>query len=146
PDFPTRGGRRRRLQARPGAAGPRPDRRRRRGPRRPRELAGLDRRPFLHRDPLTTPHPGPGKAPQPFGGATMPTARTGLLCPPCPACLSPDATVRLDLNDLQACECSDCGEALSPREAADRLADQVRRWEAVARWVEAAGQVMEASD
>src|SRR5262249_26775250 len=126
--------------------GPRADRRRRRRPG-PRELAGLDRRPRLHRDPLTTPDRGPGKAPQPFGDATMATARAvkgfRVLCA---ACFNPDDTVRLNLNDLQACECSDCGETSSPREAAARLADHIRRWEAVARWVEAAGQVPGGSD
>src|SRR5262249_38123360 len=67
---------------------------------------------------------GPGKAPSPSEARRWrPPGRSKGFRVLCPACFNPDDTVRLSLNDLQACECSDCGETFSPREAADQLAD-----------------------
>lgn len=58
----------------------------------------------------------------------------------CPCCGDPEATVKIDLNDLAACECSGCGEEFSPAEAVARLSKELERWEKVARWAEMAGE------
>jgi len=60
----------------------------------------------------------------------------------CPMCGDADATVRIDLNNLSQIECNSCGETFSAREAARNAAENARRWEAVARWVEMAGEAM----
>lgn len=56
----------------------------------------------------------------------------------CPECGDSDATVRMDLNNLTACQCSSCDAEFSPREAMAKLIEQLTRWEAVVRWVEMA--------
>lgn len=61
----------------------------------------------------------------------------------CPHCHDQDATVTLDLNDLAECRCSGCDETFSPRQARDLAAAELARWEAVCRWVELAGDMME---
>lgn len=60
----------------------------------------------------------------------------------CPECGDQEATVRLDLNDLKACSCSSCDAEFSPAEAVAKVAEQLARWQAVARWVEMAGDLM----
>jgi transposase-like protein len=64
----------------------------------------------------------------------------------CPKCGDPEATIRLDLNNLQEVECSSCSETFSAREAARLAAEQARRWEAVARWIEMAGEAVAGDD
>jgi hypothetical protein len=57
----------------------------------------------------------------------------------CPFCCDEEATVRIDLNDLKACVCTSCDAEFCPAEAIAKVADQLKRWEAVARWADAAG-------
>jgi hypothetical protein len=60
----------------------------------------------------------------------------------CPYCGDREAAVKIDLNDLGACVCSSCDEEFSARDAAREAAEQLKRWEAVVRWVEMAGQAL----
>lgn len=60
----------------------------------------------------------------------------------CPMCSDPDATVRIDLNDLRSIECGSCGESFSAADAAAKAAEQLERWRSVQRWVEMAGAAM----
>lgn len=60
----------------------------------------------------------------------------------CPECGDQEATVRLDLNDLKACTCSSCDAEFSPAEAVSKAAEQLRRWTAVAKWIEMAGECL----
>lgn len=60
----------------------------------------------------------------------------------CPFCGNADETVRIDLNNLTECECSGCNETFSPKAAVEKAAEHLRQWQAVARWVEAAGEMM----
>lgn len=57
----------------------------------------------------------------------------------CPFCNDTEAALTIDLNDPRAVSCSACDETFSPRQAAARLAEQVKRWESVARWLDQAG-------
>ena len=63
----------------------------------------------------------------------------------CPKCGDPEATIRMDLNNLSEVECSSCSETFSAREAARLMTAAARRWEAVARWVEMAGEAVAAA-
>lgn len=60
----------------------------------------------------------------------------------CPACGQDDGAVMVDLNDLGECACDSCGERFTAREAVEKAAEQLRRWEAVARWIEMAPRAM----
>jgi transcription elongation factor Elf1 len=60
----------------------------------------------------------------------------------CPFCGDQEATVRIDLNNVNVIVCTSCDEEFSPSAAVAKVADQLRRWEAVARWVEMAGEAM----
>ncbi len=64
----------------------------------------------------------------------------------CPKCGDPEATIRLNLNDLSQIECNSCDESFSARQAAKEAAENARRWEAVARWIEMAGEAVAADD
>jgi hypothetical protein len=68
----------------------------------------------------------------------------------CPYCGDAEGTVRIDLNDLRVCTCSACEEEFTPRTAVKKMTERLRSWEAVARWVEMAGEATadpaEASD
>lgn len=65
--------------------------------------------------------------------ATTKTSKT--LKVSCPFCLDSEATVKLDLNDLNACTCTACDEEFSPADAAAEFQEMAARWEEVARWV-----------
>jgi hypothetical protein len=67
------------------------------------------------------------------------TSRTLKVC--CPFCLNSDATVKLDLNDLNACTCTGCDEEFSPADAAAKFQEMAERWQAVAEWVKSAPTV-----
>jgi hypothetical protein len=56
----------------------------------------------------------------------------------CPECTNPDGTVRLNLNDLSECSCSECDWEGSPAEAVEMMAERLEAWRAVVRWVELA--------
>ena len=58
----------------------------------------------------------------------------------CPYCLDAEATLYVDLNDVEAITCS-CGETFSPREARDKAAEVLAKWTAVCRWIEMAKDV-----
>lgn len=60
----------------------------------------------------------------------------------CPFCGDEEATVRIDLNRINHCECSSCGEEFKPADAVARLTDQLSRWEAVARWMDRAAECL----
>lgn len=60
----------------------------------------------------------------------------------CPMCGDVEATVRLDLNALYVCVCSSCDEEFSPQTARDKAAEAFRRWEAVCRWIDLAGECL----
>jgi Zn ribbon nucleic-acid-binding protein len=64
----------------------------------------------------------------------------------CPKCGDPEATIRLDLNNLQEVECSSCSETFSARQAVKDAAENARRWEAVARWIDMSGEALAADD
>lgn len=58
----------------------------------------------------------------------------------CPECGDAEATVRIDLNDLKAVVCSSCDAEFSPAAAVAKAAEQLARWQAVARWIDLAGE------
>ena len=59
----------------------------------------------------------------------------------CPECQSA-GTITLDLNSLADCQCNDCGETFSPREAAEKLVAEAQKWAAIATWIETAGDFL----
>jgi hypothetical protein len=71
----------------------------------------------------------------------MPTKTTRTLSVLCPFCLNSEATVRLDLNDLAECVCSECDETFSPAAAVAKFDHLAERWRAVAAWVDTAPTV-----
>jgi|HubBroStandDraft_3_1064219.scaffolds.fasta_scaffold106299_2 hypothetical protein len=60
----------------------------------------------------------------------------------CPFCGDQEATVRIDLNDLKACTCTSCDEEFSPAAALAKVTEQAKRWAAVVKWVEMAGECL----
>ena len=50
---------------------------------------------------------------------------------PCPKCGQAEATVRLDLSDLETCHCVDCDETFS----LDLVRDFIAKWQRVLGWV-----------
>lgn len=64
----------------------------------------------------------------------------------CPYCGDADATVKIDLGNLQAVTCGACDEEFSPRDAVDKATEQLRQWTAVLRWTEMAGAALAASE
>lgn len=56
----------------------------------------------------------------------------------CPFCMDADATITLDLGNLDVCQCSACDTEFSPTEAAAMFTGMASRWEAVAEWVKQA--------
>ncbi len=60
----------------------------------------------------------------------------------CPLCGDADA-IRIDLNSLQTITCGGCDEEFTPRQAVEKAAEQLRQWQAVARWVEMAGEAFD---
>lgn len=66
--------------------------------------------------------------------ATKTAKRTKLTCPFCGS----DDEIKLDLNDpRQTLTCEACGEEGTPREYAEKAADNAKRWEATVAWIEA---------
>lgn len=60
----------------------------------------------------------------------------------CPMCGDDEATIHIDLNELALCSCDSCGEKFTPAVAVARFTNQLRRWQAVARWIEMAGEAL----
>lgn len=70
---------------------------------------------------------------------TKTMAGFGLRCPDCGA----DGAITIDLNDLgEEVICRECDNSFSVQEAAERTAEQARRWAAVARWIDMAPSAM----
>ena len=77
--------------------------------------------------------------------ATKTTRGFNVSCPLCGA--GPDeAKISLALNNLKACECNSCGEEFSPALAVKKAAEQLRQWQAVAKWVALAGECLADQD
>jgi hypothetical protein len=72
------------------------------------------------------------------GEAPVPAATARSLALVCPHCLNPEGTVKLDLNDLPTCECSECSETFTPAEAAARFAELAEAWRKAAAWIDQA--------
>lgn len=53
----------------------------------------------------------------------------------CPFCADADATLSLDLNDLNAITCSACDEVFSAQAAYERAAELAARWASVVEWI-----------
>jgi hypothetical protein len=70
----------------------------------------------------------------------MPTAMKTIrsLAVICPFCDEKDATVRMDLNRLGECFCSNCDTEFTVDEAIARLTKQLTEWQRVAAWIDAA--------
>jgi len=52
----------------------------------------------------------------------------------CPHCHDPDATITIDLNDIDDCHCSSCDESFSAEEARDMAQAEAARWQTVLEW------------
>jgi transcription elongation factor Elf1 len=62
----------------------------------------------------------------------------------CPLCGASES-INLDLNDLNVITCSECNDSFSPEIAKKKVAEQLRRWEAVCSWIALAGEVMDST-
>jgi hypothetical protein len=60
----------------------------------------------------------------------------------CPYCHDADATLLIDLNNLEEIICSQCEATVSPRVARDLAATELARWERVVCWVETAATIL----
>src|SRR3954469_4069688 len=60
----------------------------------------------------------------------------------CPMCGDVEATIALDLNDVRSLTCSSCSSEFTPAAAVAKAAEQLARWQAVARGVELAGECL----
>ena len=60
----------------------------------------------------------------------------------CPFCGNAEEPIRINLLDLTSITCSACDEEFTPKQARDRAAEQLARWEAICRWVELAGECL----
>jgi hypothetical protein len=60
----------------------------------------------------------------------------------CPECGAKEA-VRIDLNDLAgALSCSECDTEMTVDAAVKAAADNLQRWQAVAKWIRLAGECL----
>jgi predicted nucleic acid-binding Zn ribbon protein len=59
----------------------------------------------------------------------------------CPECGSAEG-LSIDLNDLTSVSCGECSETFSPAEARVKVAEQLRRWEALIAWIGLAGECL----
>jgi len=64
----------------------------------------------------------------------------------CPHCHDEDATISLDLADVQTVRCSACDEEFTVREAILMVTTELQKWQAVGRWVEMAAGLRTGSD
>jgi hypothetical protein len=56
----------------------------------------------------------------------------------CPFCLTEDATIVLDLGNLDECKCEGCDATFSAAVAATKFEEMMLGWKRVAAWVDAA--------
>jgi len=61
----------------------------------------------------------------------------------CPCCGEADVAVTLDLSDLATCHCPSCDEDFSVSTAVKKFADRLAQWQAIARWIESAAEVLD---
>jgi transcription elongation factor Elf1 len=54
----------------------------------------------------------------------------------CPLCGSAEGALTLDLNALGTIECGECSATFTASKAVARAAENLRRWEAVAPWLD----------
>jgi transcription elongation factor Elf1 len=60
----------------------------------------------------------------------------------CIACGESEA-ISLDLNDLAGnCTCGSCNQEFTAKEARAKVADQLKRWDAVCAWIALAGECL----
>jgi hypothetical protein len=60
----------------------------------------------------------------------------------CPFCGHAEPALRIDLNDLAEITCSECDESFTVQKAVTKAAENLRRWQAVAKWIRMAGEVL----
>ena len=65
------------------------------------------------------------------------TAELLMQCPECGA----SCGMKVDTSDLSTVECADCGETITPSEAAEALEAAAERWRRFATWLRAAQEV-----
>ena len=64
----------------------------------------------------------------------------------CPCCSETEvAAVTLDLSDLATCHCPSCDEDFAVSTAIKKFSDRLAAWQAVARWIESAAEVLDAT-
>ncbi|MEO6811042.1 MAG: hypothetical protein ABI353_18180, partial [Isosphaeraceae bacterium] len=56
----------------------------------------------------------------------------------CPECGTLEGCITVDLRDLDAITCSECGEEFTAEHAAAKAAEQAKRWGQIAEWLETA--------
>lgn len=60
----------------------------------------------------------------------------------CPSCHDEDATLAIDLANINEITCSSCDSKFSAREAYDQVEKELARWAKVIRWAELASEVL----
>jgi transcription elongation factor Elf1 len=60
----------------------------------------------------------------------------------CPVCGEAAVSITLDLSNLTICHCGSCDDEFSVATAVNMLADRLAQWQAVARWIDMAGEVL----
>jgi len=58
----------------------------------------------------------------------------------CPMCGDRDSSITLDVNDVHKLTCIACDAEFTAAAAVARVADQLARWQALARWIDAAAE------
>lgn len=76
------------------------------------------------------------------GTTTRPLKTFKLTCPFC----GENEPINMDLNDLTQITCSSCDDTFTPETAVKRVTEQLRRWQAVCRWVAMATEAMDSAD
>jgi transposase-like protein len=59
----------------------------------------------------------------------------------CPFCGSDDATIQLDLGDINSLTCSECSETFTAEDAVAKMTEGLKQWEKVVRFVEMGRQL-----
>jgi transposase-like protein len=59
----------------------------------------------------------------------------------CPFCGSDDATIQLDLGDINSLTCSECSETFTAEDAVAKVTETLVAWQKVARFVEMGRQL-----
>lgn len=64
--------------------------------------------------------------------------KTRTLAVICPFCNDADATLSLDMSDLDAITCSSCDETFSARQAHAKVVEALAKWARVMEWIDSA--------